>query len=406
MPGPKAEELSAYQARSIALAAQGLQQSGKLVSKELNIYALRRTFQDIGVLQIDAVSVVARSHLLVLRSRLGSSHERLLEVLNRSAYKRRDLTEYWCHEASYLPVQDWPLFKWRMQEAQSGKVWKGIWDFVTNNRKFVEAVHEKIRDLGPSSAGQLGSQKKKGSWWSWSDTKIALEWLFWVGAVAVSHRENFTRFYDLSERVLPAEILGSALPANQAQRELILKASRHLGVATAEDLVDYHRLPKVEGKKRVGELAEDKLLREVVVEGWDRPGYLHPKTSFEKTTSRSVLLSPFDPLVWFRPRARRLFDFDYRLEIYIPAEKRIHGYYVLPFLDRNKLRARVDVKANSEKNILEVRGAYGEGRTVDQETAESLAHELQALASWRNLDGLKIGKRGNLANPLKRILSK
>ena len=406
MPGPKAEELSAYQARSIALAAQGLQQSGKLVSKELNIYALRRTFQDIGVLQIDAVSEVARSHLLVLRSRLGRSQERLLEVLNRSAYKRRDLTEYWCHEASYLPVQDWPLFKWRMQEAQSGKVWKGIWDFVTNNRKFVEAVHEKIRDLGPSSAGQLGSQKKKGSWGSWSDTKIALEWLFWVGAVAVSHRENFTRFYDLSERVLPAEILGSALPANQAQRELILKASRHLGVATAEDLVDYHRLPKVEGKKRVGELAEDKLLREVVVEGWDRPGYLHPKTSFEKTTSRSVLLSPFDPLVWFRPRARRLFDFDYRLEIYIPAEKRIHGYYVLPFLDRNKLRARVDVKANSEKNILEVRGAYGEGRTVDQETAESLAHELQALASWRNLDGLKIGKRGNLANPLKRILSK
>ena len=406
MPGPKAEELSAYQARSIALAAQGLQQSGKLVSKELNIYALRRTFQDIGVLQIDAVSVVARSHLLVLRSRLGSSQERLLEVLNRSAYKRRDLTEYWCHEASYLPVQDWPLFKWRMQEAQSGKVWKGIWEFVTNNRKFVEAVHKKIRDLGPSSAGQLGSQKKKGSWWSWSDTKIALEWLFWVGAVAVSHRENFTRFYDLSERVLPEQILGSALPANQAQRELILKASRHLGVATAEDLVDYHRLPKVEGKKRVGELAEDKLLREVVVEGWDRPGYLHPKTSFEKTTSRSVLLSPFDPLVWFRPRARRLFDFDYRLEIYIPAEKRIHGYYVLPFLDRNKLRARVDVKANSEKNILEVRGAYGEGRTVDQETAENLAHELQALASWRNLDGLKIGKRGNLANPLKRILSK
>ena len=406
MPGPKAEELSAYQARSIALAAQGLQQSGKLVSKELNIYALRRTFQDIGVLQIDAVSIVARSHLLVLRSRLGSSHERLLEVLNRSAYKRRDLTEYWCHEASYLPVQDWPLFKWRMQEAQSGKVWKGIWEFVTNNRKFVEAVHEKIRDLGPSSAGQLGSQKKKGSWWSWSDTKIALEWLFWVGAVAVSHRENFTRFYDLSERVLPEQILGSALPANQAQRELILKASRHLGVATAEDLVDYHRLPKVEGKKRVGELAEDKLLREVVVEGWDRPGYMHPKTSFEQTTSRSVLLSPFDPLVWFRPRARRLFDFDYRLEIYIPAEKRIHGYYVLPFLDRNKLRARVDVKANSEKNILEVRGAYGEGRTVDQETAENLAHELQALASWRNLDGLKIGKRGNLANPLKRILSK
>ena len=406
MPGPKAEELSAYQARSIALAAQGLQQSGKLVSKELNIYALRRTFQDIGVLQIDAVSIVARSHLLVLRSRLGSSQERLLEVLNRSAYKRRDLTEYWCHEASYLPVQDWPLFKWRMQEAQSGKVWKGIWEFVTNNRKFVEAVHEKIRDLGPSSAGQLGSQKKKGSWWSWSDTKIALEWLFWVGAVAVSHRENFTRFYDLSERVLPEQILGSALPANQAQRELILKASRHLGVATAEDLVDYHRLPKVEGKKRVGELAEDKLLREVVVEGWDRPGYMHPKTSFEQTTSRSVLLSPFDPLVWFRPRARRLFDFDYRLEIYIPAEKRIHGYYVLPFLDRNKLRARVDVKANSEKNILEVRGAYGEGRTVDQETAESLAHELQALASWRNLDGLKIGKRGNLANPLKRILSK
>ncbi len=406
MPGPKAEELSAYQARSIALAAQGLQQSGKLVSKELNIYALRRTFQDIGVLQIDAVSIVARSHLLVLRSRLGSSQERLLEVLNRSAYKRRDLTEYWCHEASYLPVQDWPLFKWRMQEAQSGKVWKGIWEFVTNNRKFVEAVHEKIRDLGPSSAGQLGSQKKKGSWWSWSDTKIALEWLFWVGAVAVSHRENFTRFYDLSERVLPEQILGSALPANQAQRELILKASRHLGVATAEDLVDYHRLPKVEGKKRVGELAEDKLLREVVVEGWDRPGYMHPKTSFEQTTSRSVLLSPFDPLVWFRPRARRLFDFDYRLEIYIPAEKRIHGYYVLPFLDRNKLRARVDVKANSEKNILEVRGAYGEGPTVDQETAESLAHELQALATWRNLDGLKIGKRGNLANPLKRILSK
>ena len=406
MPGPKAEELSAYQARSIALAAQGLQQSGKLVSKELNIYALRRTFQDIGVLQIDAVSIVARSHLLVLRSRLGSSQERLLEVLNRSAYKRRDLTEYWCHEASYLPVQDWPLFKWRMQEAQSGKVWKGIWEFVTNNRKFVEAVHEKIRDLGPSSAGQLGSQKKKGSWWSWSDTKIALEWLFWVGAVAVSHRENFTRFYDLSERVLPEQILGSALPANQAQRELILKASRHLGVATAEDLVDYHRLPKVEGKKRVGELAEDKLLREVVVEGWDRPGFMHPKTSFEQRTSRSVLLSPFDPLVWFRPRARRLFDFDYRLEIYIPAEKRIHGYYVLPFLDRNKLRARVDVKANSEKNILEVRGAYGEGPTVDQETAESLAHELQALATWRNLDGLKIGKRGNLANPLKRILSK
>ena len=402
----KRTELSSEQARSMAVSAQGLQAASPFSSSRLDARHLRWAFQKLGVLQIDAVNAVARSHLLVLRSRLGGSHDGLSKLLDRTAYERRELAEYWCHEASYLPVDDLPLFRWRMRRAEKGEVWGGIRKFVSENPEFVEEVANYVTLNGPVNAGQLQTKPKGGTWWAWSEAKVALEWLFWTGQVTISKREKFTRFYDLPARVLPAQALDDSVTEIEAHRHLIRRAGVHLGVAAAEDLIDYFRLPKVDGRQRVKELVEDNELLPVQVEGWDRVGYISPDAKVASGTSKSVLLSPFDPLVWFRPRTQRLFNFKYRLEIYVPAAKRVHGYYVLPFLHANKLCARVDVKADNKAGVLHVPAVYAENDSMNDDAVEALASELWALAVWRNLETIKVGQRGDLARRLKKVIHK
>ena len=400
----KHTELSSAQARSMAVSAQGLQAASPFSSSRLDIRHLRWAFQRLGVLQIDAVNAVARSHLLVLRARLGGSHDGLSELLDHTAYERHELTEYWCHEASYLPVNDLPLFRWRMHRAEQGEVWGGIREFVAENPEFVEEVANYVAVNGPVNAGRLQTKPKGGTWWAWSEAKVALEWLFWTGQVTVSKREKFTRFYDLSARVLPTQALDDSLSEIEAHHELIRRAGVHLGVAAAEDLIDYFRLPKVDGRQRVMELVENNELLPVQVEGWDRVGYISADAKVAIGVSKSVLLSPFDPLVWFRPRTQRLFDFKYRLEIYVPAAKRVHGYYVLPFLHANQLCARVDVKADTKARVLHVPAVYAEAGGMSDDVVEALASELWALAAWRNLETIKVGQRGDLAQRLKKVI--
>ena len=397
-------ELSSAQARSIAISAQGLQTGNRFSSDRLDVRHLRWAFSKLGVLQIDAVNAVARSHLLVLRARLGGCHDDLTKLLEGAAYDRREFTEYWCHEASYLPVNDLPLFRWRMQRAEQGEVWGGIRKFAANNPDFVNKVASYVAKNGPVTAGQLQSKPKGGTWWAWSESKVALEWLFWIGQVSVSHRANFTRFYDLASKVLPASVMGDRMSEIDAHCELIRRAATHLGVASAEDLIDYFRLPKIEGRQRVQELVEREQLVPTQVDGWDRIAYLSSDAKIKDETSKSVLLSPFDPMVWFRPRTQRLFDFKYRLEIYVPAAKRVHGYYVLPFLHANRLRARVDVKADVKAGVLNVLGIYSEPNRMNEQAIEALAIELRLLATWRGLNEVKIGRRGDLALKMKKVM--
>ena len=399
-------ELSASQARSIAIGAQGLQTPSPFSSPRLDVRHLRWAFTKFGVLQIDAVNAVARSHLLVLRARLGGSHEGLSSLLEDAAYGRRELTEYWCHEASYLPVKDLPLFRWRMDRAAQGEVWSGIRKFVANNPDFVKKIATYVTNNGPVNAGQLQSKPKGGTWWAWSEAKVALEWLFWTGEVSVSNRDNFTRFYDLASKVLPAAALDDSISEVNAQYELLRRAANHLGVASTEDLIDYFRLPKIEGRRHVMDLVEREELLPVQVEGWDRTAYLPASAKIRDETSKSILLSPFDPLVWFRPRAQRLFNFKYRLEIYVPAAKRVHGYYVLPFLHANQLCARVDVKADTKAGVLNVLGVYSEADKTSEQVIEALAVELRLLATWRGLDSIRVGRRGDLARQMKKVIQK
>jgi len=397
-------ELSASQARSIAISAQGLRATDHFSSTQRDIRHLRWAFTKLGVLQIDAVNAIARSHLLVLRARLGSCHDNLSKLLQQGAYDRREFTEYWCHEASYLPVKDLSLFAWRMRRAEQGEVWKGIRKFAAENPNFIKKVARYVARHGPVSAGQLQSKPKSAAWWAWSEAKIALEWLFWIGEVSVSHRNNFTRFYDVTSKVLPAGALDNSISEVDAHYELIRRAANHLGIASTEDLIDYFRLPKIDGRQRVIELVEREELLPVQVDGWDRIAYLPANAQISDEISKSVLLSPFDPLVWFRPRTQRLFDFKYRLEIYVPAAKRIHGYYVLPFLHDNQLSARVDLKADMKTGVLHVFGVYSEADRMNEQAIDALATELQMLATWRGLDTVRIGQRGDLARKMRKVI--
>ncbi len=389
---------------------------------------MRRAITTLGVLQIDAVNAVARSHLLVLRPRLAGMADSTQALLYRATYAadNRQLTEYWCHEACFCAVQDWPLYRWRMQRAETGEIWKPMAKFAAANSRAINELLTEVERHGPVSVSELetitgagaSASKRKGEWAQWSHTKLALGWLFWAGYIGVAERVNFTRRYDLITRVLPAKVVDKRIDEDEAQRELLLQAARCLGVATVADLGDYHRLPKREAPGRVAELVEDGKLLAVNVEGWSQDGYVLPSQIRVRRQSQSVLLSPFDPLVWFRPRAERLFRFKYRLEIYTPAVKRRYGYYVLPFLHEDRLAARVDVRADRDNQVLRVLGVFGEP-TPDEPVAVkadaapwqtpvevALAQELAALAQWLGLNDVIVvsSARGDLAKPLRRVL--
>jgi len=413
MPAP-AFDLSTKQARRLALAAQGFGRArprGRVDARHL-----RRVIDDVGLLQLDSVNVFLRSHYMPLFSRLGPYPR---ETLDRLAWhedgqrhtrraRRRDLFEYWGHEASLLPVELQPLLRWRMARVDQF-AWKGVRRMAAETQ-LLEFVLEQVREHGPLRAADLsleGRQREPGEMWSWSEEKTALEYLFFSGQLCAARRVNFERLYDLPERVLPPQVLEAPTPTqDEAQRQLLLLAAKRLGVATEPDLGDYFRLPRAESKARVGELAESGDLIPVAVEGWSQPAYLATErpTAVRRVASARALLTPFDSLVWARERTERLFDFRYRIEIYVPAPKRVYGYYVLPFLLGDRLVARVDLKSDRQAGLLKVQSAFAEEDADPAHVAAELAEELRSLSEWLGLGGVAVGRKGDLASPLRKAL--
>ena len=395
------ESVSLAQARRIALAAQGFadpRPTGRIDRRHL-----RRVLARTQLLQIDSVNVAVRAHDAPAFSRLGP-HPR--DLLHTAAYRHRDLFEYWGHEASYLPVPLQPLFRWRMARAERGEMWGGLVNIARQRPDLIADVVRRLETDGPVRAGDLDAQERRhpGTMWSWSDAKKALEWLFWTGRVSVLERAgNFERRYDLTERVLPRHVLAQPTPSEQdAHRELLRLAGRAHGIGTLADLADYFRIKVPQARPRIAELVEEGALRPVDVEGWKDVAYLDPQAQRPRRIRANALLSPFDPVVWFRPRAERLFDFHYRIEIYVPAAKRRYGYYVLPFLHGDRIAARVDLKADRQAGALLVKGAWGEAHAHPEDTAVALAEELHTMARWLGLNRVTVSDIGDLAGTLQR----
>ncbi len=394
------ETLSVDQARRIALAAQGFARPKS--SETSNWRRIGQAVGTMGLLQIDSVNVLIRSHYLPVFSRIGP-YDRA--SLDRRAWARRDraLFEYWAHEASLLPLALHPLFRWRMDRAaRRQQIYGGLATFARERKGYVAGVLDEVRDRGPVSARDLSERgERTGPWWGWHDGKIALEYLFWAGEVTTATRRGFERVYDLPERVIPAEIQALPTPSEaEAQRELVRLAMRCMGIATAADLRDYFRLPVAGTKRAIAELVEEGALVPAAVEGWRQEAFLDPDAAWPARGTGTALLSPFDPLVWERARTERLFRFRYRIEIYVPADKRKFGYYVLPFLYRGRLVARVDLKADRQDGVLRALAAHGEGRRCTGAAVEALAAELRRLADWLGLSGVVVGQRGDLCGRL------
>ncbi len=400
MPGVQIplERLPAALARRIALAAQGF--GDPRPPGPIGVRQLSRTVQRLAVVQIDSVNVLSRSHYLPAFSRLGPYPRAALDSLTN---RRHDVFEYWAHEASFLPVRLQPQLRWRMAEAEQ-HAWGNMVRLQRERPEYVREVLDRVREDGPLKASQLIEPRpdRPGSMWNWHAGKVALEWLFFTGALTARARTTgFERVYDLTERVLPAEVVAAPTPArDDAVRELVRTAARALGVATETDLRDYFRLPVAAARTAVAELAEGGELRPVQVEGWDRPAWLDPQARRPRWGRARALLTPFDSLVWERPRVERIFGFRYRLEIYTPAAKRVHGYYVLPFLLGDRLVARVDLKADRQAGVLRVQAAHAEPGVDLAAVAAELADELRLMADWMELDDVAVVDRGDLAADL------
>jgi uncharacterized protein YcaQ len=393
------QALSLSQARNLALHAQGF---GKPPPAARGSAHLMAGVRQLGLLQLDSVNVLVRSHYLPLFSRLGPYERTSLDQM--SARAPRKLIEYWGHEASLLPVETWPLMRWRMDEARAGKgIWTSISAFARNRAPFVQAILDEVRDRGPIAAGELSvGARPSGAWWGWSEAKRALEYLFWVGDLTSAGRRSFQRLYDLPERVLPPGILAPQPPArDDAQRALLLQAARASGVATETDLRDYFRLPVADTKARLAELVEAGDLQPVAVEGWKQAGYLC-KGGRTGDVEACALLSPFDSLIWNRPRTERLFGFHYRLAFYTPAHARSHGYYVMPFLMDGRLVARIDVKADRKAGALLVLAGHAEPGEDEARIADGLDPVLASLGRWLDLPHVRIIARTRLGLALRR----
>jgi uncharacterized protein YcaQ len=394
------ESLTALQARRIALLAQGF---GDRRPSAPGKSHLKRVFDRVGLIQIDSVNVLSRSHYLPPFARLGGYAHADMDALAWGRKKR--LFEYWGHEASLIPVEHQPLFRWRMSRAEAGVgTYSGLARFGREKRAYIEQVLDEVRRRGPLSAGELEQAGKgAGGWWGWSDGKRAVEWLFWAGLVTTATRRGFERLYDLPERVLPEAVIDTPTPTvEEAQRGLIEIAARAMGVATETDLRDYFRMEPAETRARIAELTEEGVLIPVQVQNWGKPAWRHQDAPRPRRVEATALLSPFDNLIWRRERAERIFGFHYRIEIYVPAHKRVHGYYVLPFLQGERLTARVDLKADRQAGVLRVQSAHREDHAEADEVAPALAMRLNDMAVWMGLSGVAV--KGD--RPLERALAK
>ncbi len=387
-------QLSISQARRIALGAQGfstLRPRGRVDRRHF-----RRVIDHIGLLQLDSVNVLQRSHYLPMWSRLGPYST---DALDQFTARSGEMFEYWGHEASLLPVELHRLFRWRMEELEP---WRRVKDMIGGHPDYVPSVLAEIGERGPLTVSDLSDPgSRTGPWWGHGKGKTALDWLFAKGQITAYRNGNFGRLYDLPEKVIAAEHLNSPTPTKQeAFRELLLRSARHHGVGTATDLADYYRLHKPTARGMLAEIVAAGELEEVAVEGWTHPAYLHPKAKLPRAIKTAALLSPFDPVVWERDRAERLFGFRYRIEIYVPEPDRIYGYYVLPFLMNDRLVARVDLKSDRKNGVLLVKGSYHESDADPAEVAARLAPELEAMCEWLGLGAVDISANGNLAPAL------
>ncbi len=396
-PAPRVvESLSLEQARRVALAAQGfLDRTHATPTMRTLDRAVRRT----GVLQIDSVNVLQRAHYMPLFSRMGCYDTGLLD--RASGRPPRRLVEYWAHVAAFMPVDLWPVMRHRMRRHQEqGHSWAAM----RHRPELVDFLLGEIRAEGPKTSRDLddGLPRRKEHWgWNWSETKKALEYLFFSGELAVARRNGaFERVYDLPERVLPADVLAAPEPSlAEAHVELVRRAARSCGVAGERELADYYRMGVAETKAAVAVLVEGGELLPVAVEGWRRPAYLHRDARLPRRVDACTLLSPFDPVVWERHRTEALFGFRYRIEIYVPAPQRVHGYYVLPFLLGDRLVGRVDLKADRAGSALLVKAAHAEP-DAPVDVAARLAGALAELAQWLVLDRVVVDGRGDLAPSL------
>jgi uncharacterized protein YcaQ len=389
--------LSLAEARRIALAAQGFDRPRP--SGRPDVRHFRRVIDTLGLLQLDYVNVLMPAHFLVLWSRLGPYDRGRFEHF---VYGRRECTEQWAHEASIVPASSWPLLEYRRRAYQMHK--HNPLRNLRGRRAYLDAVLEQVRRNGAVTANDVvaapGPKRKPGDWHR-PMSRWALEYHFSRGDLAVKDRlPNFQRVYDLAERVLPPEHLGRSLPPAEAHSELLRKAAAALGVATLHDLADYYRMSVRTVAPRVAELVEEGVLTPVKVENWTEPAYLYAKARLPRSIGGASLLSPFDPLVWYRPRAERLFDFHYRIEIYVPAAQRRWGYYVLPFRIDDRIVGRVDLKADRQAGRLLVLNAHQEDGVDVGHCCCHLANELHELRDWLGLDAVSVEQSNDFSRSL------
>jgi hypothetical protein len=401
--------LTDAQARRIAVAAQGFAEPkprGPMTRAHL-----RRLISRIQVLQLDSVSVAVRAHYAPVFSRFGPYDRDVLDraAWSHSARSPRLLVEYWAHEAALMAVDDWPLLRWRMREYTHGRWGSHI---VKKNARLADDIVDAVKELGPSTAGQieahLGAEKrgKKGPWWDRSDTKWVTEALFAAGVLTTATRVGFARHYDLTENVLPPQVVARQVDDDEAVRELTLRGATALGIGTEADIRDYFRLAAQHVKPAIAKLEADGELERVEVDGWNAPAYLRAGQIVPRRDRGTALLCPFDPLIFFRPRVQRLFNFRYRIEIYVPAPKREFGYYVWPLLLEGRLVGRVDLKAERTRDVLHVVGAFAETGEKPAHVAAALSTELRSMARWLGLADVTVGDRGHLAGALRSALTR
>lgn len=398
-------ELGSADVRRLALASLGF---GAKKPDRAGAAHVRATAARLGAIQIDSVNVLARAHYLPTFSRYGPYPPAALDDL---AHGRRELFEYWAHAACFIPIDLYPLLRWRMENQ--AVAWSGI---STKQKAFNEAVYREIAERGPLSASEISiAGKSTGPWWGWSKGKTAAELLFYQGRLAVAGRRNFERLYDIPERVLPQSILNAKpIHADEAKKQLLVRAARAMGVGTARDIARYFQVDAwwdrrtIKGRREPSktgrlfdELVEDGRLERAQVERWAAPGYIVPRARVPRSIEATAIVSPFDPLVWERAWTKAVFDFTYQIEIYVPAHKRIHGYYVLPFLMGDRFAARVDLKADRKSSTLIVHAAYVEPGFDPRRVGQALAEELRAMARWLSLESFKVGRKGNLARHVK-----
>lgn len=389
MAGPL-PRISLDRARRIALAAQGF--ADPAPRSRVDVRHFRRVLDRVGVVQLDSVNVIARAHYLPFFARLGPYDT---DALDRWLWQSGELFEYWIHEASLTLMERWPLLTYRMRKPHP---WKSIERINRESPGFVQQVLDEVRHTGPLRVGELSEgSARTGPWWGYGPGKLALEWLFVRGEISIADRPNFTRLYDLTDRVIPDDVREVEIDEPSAQRALLRDAVRHHGIGTVADLADYHRLKITPSKAHLEALAAAGEIIQVTVDGWPSPSYMDPESSVPRSIDGGALLAPFDPVVWFRDRAERLFGFRYRIEIYTPKEKRIHGYYVLPFLLDGEIVGRVDLKADRAGGRLLVQGAFAEEGQDRRRVAQALRTELESMAAWQGLANIEIAPNGDLS---------